>query len=106
MDEYINKQDVIEYFLKQADLAYQEFEICGGEAGIETETLYSVADELSNFAAADVAPVRHGRWEETDLVELEDGGNELVRTPNAALRCSNCPNCGARMDGGDSDEAD
>lgn len=69
---------------------------------------------LLSIPAADGAPVRHGRWEETDLVELEDGGNGLVRTPNAALRCSNCrncfntkllwkdaycPNCGARMDG-------
>nr|DAU58491.1 MAG TPA: DNA-directed RNA polymerase [Caudoviricetes sp.] len=62
----------------------------------------------------ELAPVVHGTWEETDLVELEDGGHELVRTPNAALRCSNCcncfstkllwkdaycPNCGAKMDG-------
>lgn len=69
---------------------------------------------LLSIPAADGAPVRHGRWEETDWVEFEDGGNELVRTPNAALRCSNCrhcfnakllwkdaycPNCGARMDG-------
>lgn len=77
-------------------------------------SLHEARETISNFPAADVAPVRHGRWEETDLVELEDGGNGLVRTPNAALRCSNCrncfntkllwkdaycPNCGARMDG-------
>lgn len=65
--------------------------------------------------AADVAPVVHGWWTETDLVEMESGGHELIKTPKAALRCSNCrncskkellwktnfcPNCGAKMDGG------
>lgn len=75
------------------------------------------AQMLEKLPAADVAPVVYGRWEEADWIELEGGGNELVRTPNAALRCSNCrncfkkellwkdafcPNCGAVMDGGNS----
>lgn len=70
---------------------------------------------IARFPAADVAPVVHGRWDEVDWVELESGGHELIRTPNAGLRCSNCrncfkkellwknnycPNCGAKMDGG------
>lgn len=71
------------------------------------------AEELVEYA-----PVVRGRWEEADWVELDGGGNELIRTPNAALRCSVCcncfkkellwkeafcPNCGAKMDGGDPD---
>ena len=70
---------------------------------------------VEEYLSADVVPVVHGRWDEVDLVELESGGNELIRTPNAGLRCSNCrnccktellwknnycPNCGAKMDGG------
>ena len=65
--------------------------------------------------------VVHGRWEEADLVELQGTTSETMRIPNAGLRCSACahafdkrllwkdnycPNCGAKMDGGDSDAAD
>lgn len=50
--------------------------------------------EFDAFPAADVAPVRHGRWERygESLGECSECG-EIV------LICSNyCPNCGARMD--------
>ena len=55
---------------------------------------------------ADVAPVVHGRWS-TGRFNLETGNYEEQCT-----RCRNfskeydklyCPNCGAKMDGGDSD---
>lgn len=61
----------------------------------------------------DWAPVVHGRWEEADWVEPGFHGFGTIRTPKAALRCSNCkncfkkellwkdnycPNCGAKMD--------
>ena len=62
---------------------------------------------------ADVEPARHGRWEEADWFEPDCHSFGTIRTPKAALRCSNCkhcfkkellwkdnycPNCGARMD--------
>ena len=71
------------------------------------------ADCIRYMDAADVAPVRHGRWEEADWVEPDCHGFGNIRTPKAALRCSNCkncfkkellwkdnycPNCGAKMD--------
>ena len=69
-------------------------------------------DEVECFQPADVAPVVHGRWE------------YIPQTLNtlSQLRCSfcgwwsldpsidgaynYCPNCGAKMDGGDGDAAD
>lgn len=114
MADYIKKQDVIVYFLKQADAAYQEFEIYGGEAGIEAETLHSVADELVDFPTAEVAPVRHGRWEgySHSIYCGIDADGEPVYRDGVVYYCSNpkcrrktvikenyCPNCGARMDG-------
>lgn len=77
-------------------------------------SLREARETISNFPAADVAPVRHGRWEEADWVEPDYKGFELIRAPKAAWRCSRCchcfkkkllwkddycPNCGARMDG-------
>ena len=72
-------------------------------------------EDVDAIPAADVAPVRYARWEEADWVEPDCHGFGIIRTPKAALRCSNCkncfkkellwkdnycPNCGCRMDGG------
>nr|DAY80774.1 MAG TPA: hydrogenase/urease nickel incorporation protein [Caudoviricetes sp.] len=65
--------------------------------------------ELRDVPAADVAPVVHGRW--------DDSGRYTFPSGNAAVRCTNCgcalteseyhlnnwnycPVCGAKMDGG------
>ena len=63
--------------------------------------------------AADVAEVRHARWEECDYIEPCVHGFGTIRHTNAGLKCSNCvnvfrkdllwkgnycPNCGAKMD--------
>ena len=76
------------------------------------------ADCIRYMDAADVAPVRYARWEEADWGEPDCHGLGIIRTPKAALRCSDCkncfkkellwkdnycPNCGGRMDGGLSD---
>ena len=72
--------------------------------------LWKTAKALNSIPAADVAPVRHGCWE------------RVIPSKSAAkwstkVSCSNChsagyahhnycPNCGAKMDGGDNNEAD
>ena len=71
--------------------------------------------DVDAIPAADVAPVVHGRW--------DDSGRYTFPSGSTAVRCTNCgcaltvseyrlnnwnycPVCGAKMDGGDSDEAD
>lgn len=62
--------------------------------------------EFDEFPAADVAPVVHGLWVCVNKID-----------PISGYRCSKCrrivgfdltpycPNCGAKMDGGDNDAA-
>ena len=66
------------------------------------------ADCIRFIDAADVAPVQHGKWE---IIVGSNGKEYMVCT---CCRVSQdltgvftyCPNCGAKMGGGDSDEAD
>lgn len=67
-------------------------------------------DELCSIPAADVAPVRHGRWimwggklhcpNCEDLAPLKRGWEDGCTTYEyTASRY--CPNCGVKMDGGE-----
>lgn len=52
--------------------------------------------------AADVAPVRHGRWiygEDIDIQCSVCGTDALTEGDYRQTRSNYCPNCGARMDG-------
>lgn len=83
--------------------------VVNGQSSL-TMTRSSLIDSISELPAADVAPVVHGRWIEgvviqTDIATLYDYTCPLCGI--VSDRNSNeCPNCGAKMDGGDSDEAD
>lgn len=86
MDEYISKQ------------AFKEKYLCCGWLPEMSE------EEFDAFPAADVAPVRHGRW--------ENGGNGLYDTCSVcgkeiylAIPMSYCPECGAQLDGKEDDHA-
>ena len=65
--------------------------------------IVDVKDIINNTPAADVAPVRHGCWvkEKSDvLIHWYCSVCEkcyFLEEPNADY----CPNCGAKMDGGD-----
>ena len=67
------------------------------------------AQMLEKLPAADVAPVVHGRWE-YDLPTINTYGqlrcsicNWWTLDPSVDRSYSYCPNCGAKMDGGDND---
>jgi hypothetical protein len=62
--------------------------------------------EFDEFPAADVAPVRHGRWEMRPTGMETDTGPEykayctVCNEPNKQYQPPYCPHCGAKMDGG------
>lgn len=69
-----------------------------------TDGFDEAVDRVENFQTADVAPVVHAKWG-TGRFNLETGNYEEQCT-----HCRNfskeygkpyCPNCGAKMDGGD-----
>lgn len=82
----------------------------------KTNRYFDVKFDIEGFPAADVAPVVHGRWDDIPnaymSVVSKTGayhGNAttcsvcLEVNPNA-FKTNYCPNCGARMDGGDNDD--
>lgn len=107
MDEYVKRAAIMEFPIRKdhcdKERANEHFIF-----GIE-----SVLEYVQNLPAADVAPVVHGRW--------DDSGRYTFPSGNTAVRCTNCgcalaeseyhlynwnycPNCGARMDGDDDGE--
>lgn len=99
MDEYIKREAVIDRLKRNLDAC---------NPGSFSELCYRDAIEtVKCFPAADVAPVVHGLWVCVNKID-----------PISGYRCSKCrhivgfdltpycPNCGAKMDGGDSNEAD
>ena len=92
---------------KVRDMLHREIEAWGSSAE-EIDALLKANDELFKLPEADVAPVVHGRW-----VLIETGYGAKI------YECSECkdddywkhhfawggehycPNCGARMDGGE-----
>ena len=93
MTEYINTTTL----LKELDHAFH------------TDTIgkKDVINLIINLPAADVAPVRHGQW----ITEFDDLGwlkhtctvcGYVKRTDvHVSLGWNYCPNCGAKMDGGE-----
>ena len=108
MDEFISRKAAIAYIREQSEECQKAFEELGGESGIYADAYNDLAEDFYSIPAADVAPVVHARWEWL-------GPNRLVTDcmcgtcPACKVRSKYivntmlCPNCGAKMDGGDSD---
>ena len=101
MNEYIEREAAIDAVL---DVFYDTPDI-----DLSGEKLEAA---IINIQSADVELMKRGRWEEADWFEPDCHSFGTIRTPKAALRCSNCkhcfkkellwkdnycPNCGARM---------
>lgn len=99
MAEYIEREALLEKIEETPVLKY----------GIPSYVRDSMITMVQEFPAADVAPVVHAKWG-TGRFNLETGNYE-----EQCAHCRNfskeygkpyCPNCGAKMDGGDGNEAD
>ena len=95
MDEHIKREATIDAI---TDLA--------GKAPTRSayEAVWKSARALKKIPAADVAPVVHGRWIH-DGRRIESGidwchCSECGQSGKFCARTNYCPNCGAKMDGG------
>ena len=108
MAEYIERKVVInrikEYTLDVYDIDLDDAKQFGGKSRIENycEGLYEATELIDDIPAADVAPVRHGRWECNKPCPVCGGDRfeGLDADIWADWEPPYCPNCGAKMDGG------
>ena len=112
MAEYINrgtfKESVEERFCKPCKAEGKDHNGCWCRACWVDDML----EEVDCFQPADVAPVVHGRWEyiPQTLNTLSQLRCPFCRwwsfDPSIDGVYNYCPNCGAKMDGGDGDAVD
>lgn len=101
MDEYITKEQIADYF---RSYDYLEEPIWFDE----------LVNRMREIPAADVAPVRRGRWvAPKGIIECSECGfgmfpdgyffefGECKHAHESQYRPNHCPNCGARMDSED-----
>ena len=85
MDEYIPRHEAI----RAVQLSYGNYE--------------ATRKAIFELPAADVAPVRHGRWalnkKYGDYECSECGQGDVKAMDFTNLKMRYCPHCGARMDG-------
>lgn len=115
MDEFISRKAAIAYIREQSEECQKAFEELGGESGIYADAYNDLAEDFYSIPAADVAPVVHGRWEHSryedcseqfELVKCSQCNHEAYAMAFYVRGGNYCPNCGAKMDGGDSGAVD
>lgn len=101
MTEYIRKQAVLN--LIDEFQFNHETNTWGvtkdGVVVLKPDTLDKLHEAVNAMPAADVAPVRHGRWTRIDYhdARCSECGHKTYYPDRISLYC---PECGARMDGG------
>ena len=101
MDEYIEREAISEeirkyYYKNPPNFSYGE----GFDRGVDR-----AQRAILDAPAADVAPVRHGRWiDKGEYAACTDcggrSGTQYDGVEPIPLMTQFCPNCGAKMDGG------
>ena len=101
MAEYINRESIMKFPIRK-DHCDKEHANEHFINGIET-----VLEYAGSLLTADVVPVVHGRWNNMDGYKTRKVCSECGwDVPEYGKFYSYCPNCGAKMDGGNGDAAD
>ena len=91
MDEYIEREALMVALCKEIT---GDGDYYNGKDDMQDE----IRDMVSRFPAADVAPVRHGRW----LPFHSTAAGDIQYCSACEIGCTwkpnYCPNCGAKMD--------
>ena len=96
MAEYIKREDIVAKFQKLKDKCKSL------KNAIYLDGVIAVLDSIP---AADVAEVRHGRWEFPIFADSDNELDPRVKCSEcgeiemAFARWKYCPNCGAKMEG-------
>ena len=89
MDEYIEREAAIAAIMSEPpDAHYQHW----------------YADKIESISAADVEPVRHGRWVSNGIPDSVLSKCSLCGIMYGSSSFNYCPNCGAKMDGESNEE--
>ena len=107
MTDYIKREEAEKIFVEYNCVKYHVTEMGDtNEANRIVLMFRENAKSLFSLAhSEDVAPVRHGRWEVVDAEEPRRYGCSECKRLSWNME-NYCPNCGARMDGGENDEID
>ena len=114
MSDYIEREALLKYSRAMLERAEQkirsgktESEFWQAVHQTQREERAEFVSLLENAPAADVAPVRHGRWiygEDVDIQCSICGHDAYTEGDYRQVKTNYCPNCGAKMDGkGESD---
>lgn len=107
MSDYISLEAAIAYIREQSEDMGKAFEELGGESGIYADAYNDLAEDFHRTPAADVEPVRHGRWvrphwrNSSYCCDCSECGGEAMHREyqwNKKGIYPICPNCGAKMD--------
>lgn len=98
MAEYINRDDALSEIERRKALVV-------GDMRVSVEAMKSF---IKNRPAADVAPVVYGRWvtHYRSGTPVAEGYVSTCCDMWNKRKSDYCPNCGAKMGGGDNDAAD
>ena len=103
MAEYIERESLV----RQIICNMTEFVGAPDDVQKHDEQCNYAIDMIEDALIADVAPVVHGQWiydKKAQRPYCSVCKGYFYGATNSPM--SYCPNCGAKMDGGDSDEAD
>ena len=96
-EEYISRKSVRDAI---ASLSIERFELTPAYR-LYVEALDNVDKKVVKIPAADVEPVRHGKWiKPTRVPDSMMDECSLCGFDCGAYTFDYCPSCGARMDGG------